>query len=98
MRFQIGDALSVSSRVEKGVPQGSFLGSSFFFVLFIDDLPGIVFLFSNLFADDLFSLYTGSNNAAYRLKSNLYQLQTWSECNMLIFIAEKCQYLIENYL
>ena len=94
MKVQIDDALSEASKVEKGVPQGSFLGL-FFFVLFIDDLLTDNLYFSSyLFADDFFSLYTGPNNPANRLKSDLGQLQTWSEFNLLFFNAKKCQYLI----
>ena len=56
MRVQIDDVLSESSKVEKGISQGSFLGL-LFFVLFIDDLPNdIVYFSSYLFADDLFSM------------------------------------------
>ena len=94
LSVQIDDALSESSKVAKGVPQGFFLGL-FFFVFFIDDLPNdIVYFSSYLFADDFFSLYTGFNNPANRLKSNSCQLQTWSDCTMLFFNAEKCQHLI----
>ena len=70
MKLQIDDALSEASKVEKGVPRGSFLGL-FFFVLFIDDLPNdIVYFSSYLFADNLFPLYTGPNKQANRLKSD----------------------------
>ena len=96
MRVQIDDALSEASKVEKRVPQGSFL-SLFFFVLFTDALPNdIVYFFSNLIADCLLSLYTGHNNPANRVKSDLCQLQPSSECNMLFFNAKKCQYLIHK--
>ena len=94
MKVQIDDALSEASKVEKGVPQGSFLGL-FFFVLFVDDLLfDTVYFSSYLFADDLFLLYTGPNNPANRLKSDLCQLQTWSEFNFFFFKFKKCQNLI----
>ena len=38
--------------------------------------------------------HTGSNNPANHSKSDVCQLQTWSECNMLFFNAKKCEYLI----
>ena len=76
MKVQIDDALSEASKVEKRVHRGSFLGF-FFFVLFIDDIPNdIVYFSSYVFADDLSSLYTGTNNPVNRLKSDLCQLQT----------------------
>ena len=78
---KIDDALSESSKFEEKYTRGSFPGL-FFFVLFIDILPiDIVYFSSYLFTDDLFLLYTGSNNPANRLKPELCQVQTRSGCN-----------------
>ena len=67
IKVHIDDALFESSKVEKGVYKCSFF-DLFFFVLFIDDFPNDIVYFSPyLFADELFSLYTGSNNPANRL-------------------------------
>ena len=74
-----------------GVPQGSNLGP-LLFLLFIDDLPGILECSSLLYADDL-KLFTDVSSVgdALFLQRQLDRLSEWCERDKLYLNVSKCK-------
>ena len=59
---RIGDAISSSQTITRGIPQGSTLGPLFKFLLNINDLPNCSSKLSfRIFADDTNMFYTSNN-------------------------------------
>ena len=81
------------SDVNSGVPQGSVLGPLLFLV-YVNDLPGVVQSDVKLFADDT-KLFTGvpSTADAERLQADLDALMRWSESWQMPFNQGKCKVL-----
>lgn len=79
------------SEVLSSVPQGSVLGP-LFFILFINDMPEVVYNLIALFADDakLFAIVE-SNDQHERLQDDLINLQEWANKWQLNFNAKKCK-------
>ena len=94
-RFQIvkiGASFSNKFKVTSGVPQGSHLGPVLF-LLFINDLPGVVkHSVCLLFADDLKIFRSiSSKNDCQLLQSDLNAVSIWCKNNQLTLNIKKCQ-------
>ena len=94
-RFQIvkiGASFSNKFKVTSGVPQGSHLGPVLF-LLFINDLPGVVkHSVCLLFADDLKIFRSiSSKNDCQLLQSDLNAVSIWCKNNHLTLNIKKCQ-------
>ena len=94
---RIEDHLSAPRIVQTGVPQGSVLGP-LFFLLYINDLPSIIYSSTALmFADDLKLFFRGTTNSLDQLQQDLINLELWSTQNHLLFNAKKCNMLVFNF-
>ena len=77
--------------VLSGIPQGSVLGP-LLFVIFINDMPEVVKRsICKLFADDCKLYGAIESNDDSKLKTDLANLQTWSNEWQLPFNATKCK-------
>ena len=87
-----GDAESEWSNVISGVPQGSVLGP-IIFVLYINDLPGIITSPVKIFADDTISFTDTSRmkKTKNKLSKMTSALSKWSDEKLLGFNATKCK-------
>ena len=81
------------SDVTSGVPQGSVLGP-ILFILYVNDLPGVVKSSCKMFADDT-KLYKEINGLKdYEdLQDDVYELCRWTTKWLLFFNANKCKVL-----
>jgi len=79
---------STEKEVLSGVPQGSVLGP-LLFILYVNDLPGLVSSNMKLFADDskIFNLSANSSE----LQTDLNSVQAWSDRWLLKFNETKCK-------
>ena len=82
--------------VSCGVPQGSVLGP-ILFLIFINDLPNVVFSsLKLLIADDSKLIHCTKNDSLDKLQVDLNNLHTWSVQNCLFFNCKKA--LLHNLL
>lgn len=92
-RVCINNSKSSWVNVTSGVPQGSVLGP-LLFVLFINDLPGVIDCLAMLYADDT-KIYQAVNNSkdAEIFQENIRLLWNWSIEWQLHFHPDKCHIL-----
>ena len=92
-RIVIDGYSSSLSEVTSGVPQGSILGP-LFFVIFINDLPGVVCSDNTiaLYADNskMFRVIDCDDDLIY-FQEDLYKLHHWSQRNQMDFNTKKCK-------
>ena len=92
-RVVIDGYSSSLTEITSGVPQGSILGP-LFFVLFINDLSGVVCSGSTiaLYADDskMFRVINCDDDQAL-FQNDLDKLYQWSQCNQMDFNSKKCK-------
>ena len=86
----VGDSKSRNHDIFSGIPQGSVLGP-LLFLLYINDLPGEIYNYISLFADDLKMFAPSSTPEANQ--NDLDSLQTWQDMWLLNFNQkdEKCK-------
>ena len=71
--------------VSCGVPQGSVLGPNLF-LIYINDLPNVVFSsLALLYADDLKLIHCSENDILDKLQVDLNNLHNWSVQNCILF-------------
>ena len=87
----INGKFSKWSDVLSGIPQGSILGP-LMFIIYINDLPGVVGSVCKLFADDC-KLYRNIESEAYmmELQEDIERLCKWSRDWLLGFNIKKCK-------
>jgi hypothetical protein len=90
-RVSVNGSLSHWLEVLSGIPQGSVLGP-ILFILYVNDLPGVVESIAMMFADDT-KVYRPVNNQEdhTRLQSDLDNLLVWADKWQLQFNASKCK-------
>ena len=87
-QVKVGDVLSAVKLVLSGIIQGSVIGP-LLFLIFINDLPGLINCFSKLFADDLKVV---SNPLKLNLTTqDLQTLEEWQQIWGLNFNMDKCK-------
>lgn len=95
-RVVLGDVVSDWTDVLSGVPQGSVLGP-LLFLLFINDMPGLVECLCKLFADDTKLIKVIRNKLDIRsLQLDLNRLVDWSKTWNMSFNTEKCKFMVFN--
>ena len=82
---------STWGQVSSGVPLGSVLGPTLFFI-FVNEIPALVDSCTMMFADDC-KLYRPICNPAdsQKLQQDLIELEKWTEEWLLKFNASKCK-------
>ena len=91
--MRVEQEFSSWSQVKSGTPQDSVLGP-ILLVIFINDMPGIVEGFYQLFADDakvFRSVCSSEDNR--KLQCDLDKLSDWAEKWQLYFNTDKCKSL-----
>ena len=87
-QVKVGDVFSSVKCVLSGILQGSVIGP-LLFLIFIDDLPGLLNCCTKLFADDLKIL--ANPNDLSTTATDLETLELWQETWSLRFNLEKCK-------
>ena len=89
-RVVLRNGMSGWQNVSSGVPQGSILGP-LLFLIYVNDIPGIITTICKLFADDT-KVYNTIRNIVdcENLQTDLNTLSGWSETWLLNFNVEKC--------
>ena len=87
-RVRVGNSYSSETNVTSGIPQGSILGPVLF-TIFINDLPEMIDINCQVFADDT-KIYEDSRYKA-KIQKDLYNLQEWTEKWNLYFNVAKCK-------
>ena len=87
-QVKVGDILLEVKHVLSGIIQGSVIGPRLF-LIFIDDLPGLLTCFNKLFADDL-KMVVNPNNPLCT-QADLKVLEQWEDTWSLYFNLEKCK-------
>ena len=99
-RYQFVEFQGVRSKYvvpTSGVPQGSNLGP-LLFLIFIDDLPGLLNCRKLLFADDLKLCYKiTSISDCHLLQNDIYTLVDWCKHNRLELNIDKCFIISHKY-
>ena len=83
-------------KIKQGVPQGSILGP-LFFLLYINDLPGLINDISSptVFADDTSIIFTNSNypDLKHEIDAVIEKIIKWFETNSLILNLDKTYFM-----
>ena len=89
--MEINGKTSDWTNVLSGIPKGSILGP-ILFIIFINDLPGVVGNVCKLFADDC-KLHKNIKSEAdlKELQEDIYRLCQWSKELLLGFNFKKCK-------
>ena len=92
---EINGEKSSLKEITHGVPQGSVLGP-ILFLIYINDLPNAIEIFSSLFADD--TIFVNSNKDLKRLEETtniqLEKAKIWFQSNKLSLNVSKTKYII----
>ena len=90
-----GEALSEIISMICGIPQGTVLGP-ILFILFINDLPGVLELFCQLFADDCTLQAEGSTieELVKKMTSELAKAEQWFIANKLTLNLKKTKFAV----
>jgi hypothetical protein len=90
-RVTVDGICSIWAPVSSGVPQGTVLGPLLFLV-YVNDFPGVVSSFCNLFADDAkLSRKLHSHEDITALQQDLDNIFAWANVNKLAFNSNKCE-------
>ena len=93
-RVVIGESKSEWREVLSGVPQGSFLGP-LLFLIYINDMPGLVSSITKLFAGDTKIVKIIRNRLdVVNLQIDVDKLVTWAKDWQMSFNVYKCKYMI----
>ena len=87
-RVRVGNSYSNKTNVTSGIPQGSILGPVLF-TIFINDLPEMININCQVFADDT-KIYDDSSNSM-KIQEDLFNMQKWTEKWNLYFNVAKCK-------
>jgi hypothetical protein len=93
---QYNNVFSVEKEIRCGVPRGSILGP-LFFILYINDLPGVLHLTESLlFADDTSSFYSHNDpdKLARVINEELEYIDLWMKVNKLSVNTNKTNYIL----
>jgi len=88
-QVRVGSVLSDPHSISSGVPQGSVLGP-ILFLIYVNDLPEVLFSPSLLYADDL-KVWTSCDASA--LQIDLDAIQRWSTDWSLPINPQKCRHM-----
>lgn len=90
-RVRANTKISEWKPVLSGIPQGSILGP-ILFILFVNDVPGLINAFVEMFADDtkLFAFLLSEFSPAM-LQTDLGLLEDWTKLMQMSFHPDKCK-------
>ena len=92
---EINGVKSSIQNITHGVPQGSVLGP-ILFLLYINDLPNAIDIFSSLFADDTIFAHSDSNlkRLEERVNIELEKAKLWFQANKLSLNVAKTKFMV----
>jgi hypothetical protein len=92
---EINGVKSSLKEITHGVPQGSVLGP-ILFLLYINDLPNSIDIFSSLFADDTIFINSNENLKVLEINANLQleKAKVWFQANKLSLNVSKTKYIV----
>ena len=92
---EINGIKSSIKNITHGVPQGSVLGP-ILFLLYINDLPNAIDIFSSLFADDTIFAHSDSNlnRLEERVNMELEKSKLWFQANKLSLNVAKTKFMV----